>query len=292
MANHSMGKKYPSAHIALNNNRLKAYEIGASSAPDENTTFYLNKDTEFQIELNNPTSDKVLAKFTINGKEEEYGLVLNPGQRFYLDRFMDKDSRFRFDTYFIPKQHEGISEKNNGVIKVKFYKEEVSNFKGFSFTNSQPLTISPTYGYGTGDPYWIYNSSGTFTLNSQDGSISSSCSSLSTANYANTLTGNTNLSVDGDINIKGKILVDGHEVEFAKKDPEVETGRVEEGSKSNQTFNLVSDTFQSWCFFTSNIKLIPMSKKPQDTPVRQYCTECGAKTQKKFKFCAQCGSKL
>jgi|AntRauTorckE6833_2_1112554.scaffolds.fasta_scaffold00137_65 hypothetical protein len=299
MNNSSVGRSnYPSAHIALKNNRLKAYEIGGSSKPDEDATYYLESGVEFEIELNNPTPNKVLAKFIINGKEEEYGLVLRPGERFFLDRFMDKDSKFSFDTYFIPDSVSENAEKNNGTICIKFFKEDTNRPTPWATTGYRYTPDNTTI-----DPYWIYNpgtfrlsNSGNITVDSSAPSITLGDSNItytSTAKFPDSYNSHE-LKSSGErtLDIGSKLFIDGHEVELPDRDKKRETGRVEEGSKSDQEFNLVSDKFLSSVFFTTNIKLVPMSRKPTGSPVRKYCTECGAKIQKKFKYCANCGEKL
>jgi len=61
---------------------------------------YLSDKEEFQIELFNPLQDCVLADIKLNGNSiSKSGLVLNPGQRFYLDCFIDDKKKFIFDTY-------------------------------------------------------------------------------------------------------------------------------------------------------------------------------------------------
>ena len=77
----------PTANIAVNKSRLKLYK-NAGQMP----TYYLQKGQEFQIELANLTTEVVLAKIILNGKAiSQGGLVLNPGQRVFLDRYF-----FRF----------------------------------------------------------------------------------------------------------------------------------------------------------------------------------------------------
>ena len=49
----------PEAHIAVKKSRLKLYE---------NRNYYLKDKTTFEIELFNPTSQKVLAKIWLNDK--------------------------------------------------------------------------------------------------------------------------------------------------------------------------------------------------------------------------------
>ena len=93
--NVTVGNPNPTATLAINKGRVKIYN-NKSNIP----TYYLQKGQEFQIELFNPTTDKVLAKIKLNNKLiSQSGLVLRPGERVFLDRYFDIDKKFKFDTY-------------------------------------------------------------------------------------------------------------------------------------------------------------------------------------------------
>ena len=80
------------AHITKNRNRSKIYE----------NSVYLKDGENFEIELFNPTTSRVLAKITINGNSiSNSGIVLKPGERVYLERFIDSNNKFVFETYQI-----------------------------------------------------------------------------------------------------------------------------------------------------------------------------------------------
>jgi hypothetical protein len=74
----------------------------------------------------------------------------------------------------------------------------------------------------------------------------------------------------------------------------VETGRVEKGSDSNQSFTYDNTSFNSYPCKTNWWKLKPISTKvlvKEDLVV--YCTECGSKRKKdNHKFCPNCGTKF
>ena len=83
-----MTTNQPSAHVALNNNRLRAYA----------DVIYLKDGYEFQIELFNPYQVSVLAKIYVNDNLiSSSGLVIRPGQRYFLDRYIDKNKKFKFN---------------------------------------------------------------------------------------------------------------------------------------------------------------------------------------------------
>src|SRR4051812_2130373 len=63
---------------------------------------YLDNNEEFEIELFNPRTVTVMAKIKINGQLiPGGGLVLKPGQRYFLDRYLDRAKKFLFSTYEI-----------------------------------------------------------------------------------------------------------------------------------------------------------------------------------------------
>ncbi|MFM7978380.1 MAG: hypothetical protein ACKPKO_03610, partial [Candidatus Fonsibacter sp.] len=61
----------------------------------KNGKVFLNDGDEFEIELFNPLTECVLADIKLNGQSiSKTGLVLKPGQRFYLDCFIDDKKKF------------------------------------------------------------------------------------------------------------------------------------------------------------------------------------------------------
>lgn len=76
---------------------------------------------------------------------------------------------------------------------------------------------------------------------------------------------------------------------------QVESGRVEEGGKSDQEFITSTGDFEYSSFYSIEYHLIPESNKPpkEISKIRTYCSECGIRIRKSsWKFCPQCGEKL
>ena len=113
-------KKVPTANLAVNKSRIKIY-----NKEGEMPTYYLQSGQEFQIELFNPTTDVVLAKIILNGNPiSQGGLVLKPGQRVFLERYLDVAKKFLFDTYEVANTNEAKEAiENNGDFKVEFFRE-------------------------------------------------------------------------------------------------------------------------------------------------------------------------
>jgi len=262
----------PKAFIAVKNNRIKYYEHEGEKR------IYLEDGTEFELEFHNDSDDYVKASITINGVRQASALVLRPHQRFYLDRFMDEQKKFKFNTFLtgnddIEKLKE-IMEKN-GRIKVEFYQE------------SKP--VQP----------WIYT---TTWFDEYSGT------SKPDIYYGNTLTSG---GVQNDMYrglTKGSIsnnsvnCLSMHEPRNEPK--EIETGRVEAGSKSNQDFVQTDRQFSYWPIATFEYHIMPKSHKPVEVQVkkkkdvivaddvRTYCPGCGRRVKKGWQFCAGCGYKF
>lgn len=113
----------PTAKIAVKKNVVKVYET------DKVNKVFLKDGTEFEIELFNPTKDVVLCKFKLNGKfTNDGGLILNPGQRVFLERYLDESKKFVFETYTVDNTPEALQAiQDNGSIEVSFYKEIANN---------------------------------------------------------------------------------------------------------------------------------------------------------------------
>ena len=74
----------------------------------------------------------------------------------------------------------------------------------------------------------------------------------------------------------------------------IETGRVNEGGKSDQSFEEGSGSYSSWSSYTTTYKILPISQQPiQAKDVRSYCPECRTRIRKQnWKFCPSCGEKI
>lgn len=273
----------PTAHIAANKSRLKVYNLKSNNAGNL-PTYYLQKGQEFQIELFNPTQDVILAKISLNSKLiSQGGLVLKPGERVFLDRYLDVAKKFMFDTYEVSGNSQEVQKaiEHNGDVKIEFFRE----YKPITYGN--PIWINCSAGTGT----LTRGFCGTSTTTTYDsGSVTSAglnaqnCSYTSGADLGATL---DSLSMD---------FCDSETQAPSKKRSKksIETGRVEEGSKSSQEFTYVNKSFEYFAFHTVEYKLMPVSQKVSSTAdlnVRRYCTNCGKKQGAGDNFCSSCGKR-
>jgi len=115
----------PQAFITKGKQRIKQFE----------GQVYLNDGDEYQIELFNPTTKHVLAKIKI---DKDYlsggGIVLRPGERVFLERFLDSNNKFVFRTYEVGKEAVNVGAiDNNGYVEIQFFAEYTSS----NFLNSK-----------------------------------------------------------------------------------------------------------------------------------------------------------
>jgi predicted RNA-binding Zn-ribbon protein involved in translation (DUF1610 family) len=144
--NYNFGSEEPTAFITVRKQRQK----------QNGKNVYLHDRTEFEIELYNPTNDSILAKINLNGKRiSSSGVVLKPGQRIFLERYLDEDRKFLFETYEVSdsKTNQKAIE-NNGLVTVEFFSKMIfTNFGhlgGYTYLNNQPLLYNS--GTGNGSP--------------------------------------------------------------------------------------------------------------------------------------------
>lgn len=244
----------PEAHITSKKSRHKLYD---------GKNIYLKDGTNFEIELFNPSSIRYMAKIWINGKLiSTSGIVINPGRREYIERFIDENAKFEFKTYEVDNVEEtkGAREKN-GLVKICFY-PEIQKFSVGHLTATHPPVFYDTY---------LYSSPNTSTTMSVSSFYSSTLISKS---------GNTLRSAKMSLN-------------EAKPDS-IETGRVSQGEKSSQKFSTTTGDFYQFPYFTFEYHLLPESLKAIEAQeIRNYCGECGIRIKKSnWKFCPNCGEKL
>jgi hypothetical protein len=123
-----------------------------------NRNIYLKDGDEYEIELFNPNPSYILAKIKIDGDYlSDGGIVLRPGERVFLERFLDSNNKFVFKTYNVDGEAEYVGAlRNNGLIEVEFYLEKQN---GVLYGNST-LTIAtatPTYTLFGGTTYTTNN---------------------------------------------------------------------------------------------------------------------------------------
>ena len=283
----------PTAHISVGKNRVrKGREV------------YLKNDTEFEIELYNPTDQLVCAKIWINGIQMQGGaLVLNPAQRYHLDRYLDEPKKFKFSTYKVSGSQEEIEQaiKNNGLIQVKFYNEIIPVTQGNPIVTQGNPIVNPSplfppynqnliwYGGPTTSPYNSYCDTNTFTNN--EGHDVVTCNFISTSSTFDS----KDLIIEPNLHneLEDSELINNSNTRSADIK---ESGRIEGGSKSDQSFEYVNKSFAFSPCAEYEYIILPMSRKvieAKEVGSKIYCTGCKLRKRKPtWKFCPKCGTEF
>jgi hypothetical protein len=241
--NYNFGSKEPSAFITVRKQRQK----------QNGKNVYLHDRTEFEIELHNPTNDSILARISLNGNRiSNSGVVLKPGERVFLERYLDEDRKFLFETYEVSdnKTNQRAIE-NNGLVIVEFFNKMLftnyGHLGGYTYLNNQLL-----YGSGSG----IVN--GNPTIFNTTGLGNSNIIGNTSTSYAKIETGRVE---KGD-----------------KSDQEFGT--------SYKIFNTNVSWVKEWKILPFSAKDITT----KDLVKR--CGGCGTKVKDNYKFCPQCGNQV
>ena len=273
-----MSEKKSMMAIAIAKSICKEYSTSSYSR-----VVYLENGQEFQIQLFNPHKFTIGAEIFINDEKLSNRIVLKPGERIWLERYLDIKKKFKFSTYEVEGNNTDVQEaiKDNGKIEVKFYKEirKKEFYPSISVSGNDWINKNITIYPSTTDIcYFNYSSDNSSepTHCYYSTTAGNCCDSvLTTSNYCDL---NTNSTVS--TSIPDEMIC--------------ETGRIEAGSSSTQEFDNVNIDFEYFPFTTEKVKLLPISQKPYTTNDlhKIYCSECGRKIKTQYKFCPFCGSKI
>jgi hypothetical protein len=214
---------------------------------------FLKDKEEFEVELFNPLTVSVLADIKLNGQSiSKTGLVVKPGQRVYLDCFIDDKKKFVFSTYEIDGGLESLdATQNNGLLEVFFYKEDVITLDNWQ-KKFDRIIIEKYYPYNP-YPYNWYGTGGYITTNGVIGT---------------TTTSNAYYSSNNDINCSYSSNVDLSNLNIRESNMtpinSIETGRVEKGEISKQKFTEVDMDFEKNYIASTIIQILPESRKPAE----------------------------
>jgi hypothetical protein len=224
---------------------------------------FLNDGEEFEIEIFNPLTVSVLADIKLNGQSiSKTGLVIKPGQRVYLDCFIDDRKKFKFSTYEIENSSEALdATQNNGVLEVFFYKEDVITLDNWQ-RRFDRIIVEKHYSYDPYpwyNPYKVYYGTGSpiygTTTNNANGVIGTT--TTTNAIYSSN---NINCSYTSDANVS----YDDTTVNNLFSVNNIETGRVEKGEESKQKFTEVDMDFEKNYIASTIIQILPESRKPAE----------------------------
>jgi hypothetical protein len=278
-------QEQPRVKIAVNKSLLKEFH------KDNERVVYLEDEDEFQIQIFNDQTTEIGARIFVN--DEPIGnsyLVIKPGERVWLDRYLDKALKFKFKTYEVNGNSRDVQRaiRNNGIVKVMLYRKNSTYTTTYieDLTNILQDTIQQWPYHMDPEPYWspkIYYCNNTLSLDDSVRCSTTAGSGFVTANYCNTTNYNEPTQMKATL---------GSTKSFNSN--KVETGRISEGGHSDQKFDYVNMSFDSFAFATETIHILPKSTKPVQSSDLQkvYCTNCGRKIKSKFKYCPYCGNEI
>ena len=309
------GSSVPTAFVTKGRQRVKQYNKGRQRVKQyNNTTVYLNNGDEFEIELFNPTPNKVMAKIDLNGVSIGPGIVLNPGQRHFLERYVNEAKKFLYMTYEVDGGNADVQRAiaNNGDVSIKFYVETPPPSPILTYTHpwwyttiATPYYV-PTYGTTT----YTTNNANITPTSWGSGFASGKSSGSSSHNMGQPLkSGKLSKSVEPQSFASGQAETQScnymsasmdfmdapeeFERSFAEVEKTIETGRIEKGSNSSQSFGKDYSTFNTYWSWKTDWKILPLSQKPVEVQdLVLYCTGCQRRRRKQSDiFCPKCGKR-
>lgn len=263
-----------SADIAINKGLVKTYPFKTNNG-EQIKLVYMNNNQEFMIHFFNGTTETIGAKLYINNKSDDIYLILKPGERVWLERFLSEkvsNRKFKFSTYFVENNKEvNNAIRNNGEVQVQFFK--LAN----TYNTSPYITWGNinTYPSQPIQPYFYQSS------------VNNSNSILNISN-SGSYTGKIYIAPGSSITSGSILTAQNYDSDKKLK----ETGIIEEGNISNQQISKVYNyDFDYNPIKTVKFKILPISELKNED-IKKYCTNCGKKLNTKFKFCPTCGTKV
>jgi hypothetical protein len=210
-------------------------------------------------------------------------------QRVYLERYLDDPRKFKFETYEVDGTSNEVLDaiSGNGDVVIEFFDEDKQPVWNNPITYIGGSFGGPTYTYFNSNTY-----SGGYAHTTLSNNVSFTCSSNNTSfagpNKRDFLRSETSRFKKSKGNSRSEVTMDMLSMDS------IETGRVEKGGSSDQSFKTVDKTFLPYTCSTSIWKILPMSQKVYDKQeLKVYCTNCRKKRKKDSdKFCSSCGNKF
>lgn len=272
------GNLMPEAYVTKQKQRVKQYP-GSEDGGRVFTsgTVYLKNGDNFEIELFNPTQEKLLATIELNGKEMGSGIVLRPGERVFLERHLNEPNKFVFETYDVKSSDKAAMEaiEKNGKVKISFKKEQnICLYSNITWTTTPDTwTTKPWYEYK-------YDNNNFYSV--CEDSMTFSCTNTSVTYGSNKIGG---INSTGNKELKGFKGVECNNT--------LETGRIEKGGKSNQEFSYDYSNFESYPSYTYEWTILPESRKAiVKEDIVLYCESCGRRKRANERYCPSCGHKF
>ena len=288
------------AKLAINKSLLKEYRNS-----ENDRIVYLKDGDEFQIQIFNPYQYVIGVSFTFNSDNVDNSkmLVLKPGERVWLDCYLNENRKLKFYTYKVNNSEEVKKAiEKNGILNIYFYKEQEKNYtiwnnNTYIYDGSWKSPINDLNGgirymnHCLDDSVKLASSidSSVNAINYCDANISTSSLGISDYTCTSACTSASYSATTADV----KGCADNYKSSHKVRSKSIETGRIDKGGYSNQKFNNYYGDFNSWYFKKETIKILPESQKQISSSDlnKKYCYNCGKKIKDTFKFCPNCGAK-
>ena len=231
---------------------------------------YLDDNQEFEIEVHNPLKESVLADIRLNGSSiAKTGLVIKPGQRVYLDCFVDDRKKFIFQTYTVDGDQESLDAiVDNGLLEVFFYKEQAVTLQNWNDRFHKVIIheYHPVYYpvYPRWYPTYYTLGTGTITTCNSVNTLTTTSAYNTSSSYGGVLNNGSYGSSFTNCSLTSGSLTSGSAYYNSPVGGSLETGRVEKGEKSNQQFVDVDMEFEKNYIHHLVYQLLPSSRKPKD----------------------------
>ena len=257
----------PTAFITKGKQRRKQF----------NGNVYLENNDTFEIELFNPETFSILAKININDKSIGNGIVIRPGERVFLERYLTDNKKFLFSTYTVNGSNKSVREaiKLNGIVGIQFFKEQIHT-PPIAYYNS---ISAGGYAHPTtttfGDPFTTLNSNMLY-----DSNVSFCSAGLGNVTHCS---GNVDI---GSSSPTSTLSVTGNN--------KLETGQITKGDVSKQQLTTVDMDFEYNSYHSIEWHILPTSTQHIHTSdIKQYCVSCGTRIKKSsYKYCPTCGTEI
>ena len=242
--------------ITKNKSRLKIYD---------DKVFMRNGET-FELEIFNAFDLDIMVLIDFDGKPmSNNGLIVKPGQRVFLERYLDKNSKFKFETYDSDGSEAGQRAiAKNGDVEVKIYKEKIAP----KYTPVRHQLFHTDYRSTGRKPRRDYSRSA--------GTIPADTGMLSFASEGIMSLGDVRSAPSPEIYDSAP----------------VETGQVGEGASSDQHFKYITKDFERYSTLEYKFKILPEShKETYAEDIKNYCSNCGRRSRSREVYCPKCGTK-
>jgi hypothetical protein len=109
--------------------------------------------TEYQLMIKNTSNNRLLLEIDIDGTNiTQNGLIIDKNNTSFIERFVSTNKKFKW----VQSHNEKVADPTNpenGIIKIKCYKEKEQTLVNWSSPLHNPINDYPPYNYPPTSPY-------------------------------------------------------------------------------------------------------------------------------------------